>query len=472
MDKDKIPYHLLPEDACLTEQQLYGYMDGTLSYPEQHAVEKHLLDCDFCTDALAGLELVTDRTRIAAVPPVAPVEPLTTPVAEPKKEKGRIIPFYRSGRTYAAAAALVLIVAITWFFNNTAKNESSAQLSDNATAVTAEQPAAEAKVLLQDSIAKETDEAQRFADNIPADGETNTPEKSIANKNKTAEDLNIQATAPKPVSPVAPGTNAYADQTAPATAGKKAFTSEEAKADGVDDMAYRDEAKLKKEDRRKEQLNERAGDLAVNVAPAYEGEKMDFDANYKPLADSVKVAANFSTSSSSPVTLSTANGGTTYNWSPVTADSFAKPVSTNVGMVSSSATMFSQPQSLSTEVVVTSTRSDKKLELFKDNSAKKSKATSAPAVSGESQKTAPLSDNDKYNRALTEINANRNESALLILNDILTNTASPLYADAQWQKAVVLIKLNKKAEAKTILQDIVKKGGKYKPLAESQLKQF
>lgn len=464
MDKDKIPYHLLPEDACLSEQQLYGYMDGTLSYPEQHAVEKHLLDCDFCSDALAGLELVSDRTRIAAVPPITPVAPVTSPVTETKKEKGRIIPFYRSGRTYAAAAALVLIVALTWFFNNTAKNE-SATLSDNATAVTAEQPAAEAAAILQDSMAKTTNEEQRVAVQVPADGETNGPDNSI--KNKATEDLNNQATDPKPAFPAAPGTYTYAEKTAPATAGKKAIVSEEAKANADDVTAYRDEAK-QKDERKKEQQGDFAGDIATNTTSAKEAEKMDFDANYKPQADSVKVAANFLTSSSA-ATLSTANGGTTYNWSPVTADSFAKPASVNVGFSATGATTVTQ--TLSKEVV-TSTRSDKKLELFKDNSFKKSKATSAPAVSGESAKTAPLSDNDKYNRALAEINANRNESALLFLNDILTNAASPLYADAQWQKAVVLIKLNKKAEAKTILEDIVKKGGKYKPLAESQLKQL
>ncbi len=471
MDKDKIPYRQLPEDACLSEQQLYGYMDGTLSHPEQHAVEKHLLDCDFCSDALAGLELVTDRTRIAAIPLIAAEEPATPPVPETKKTKGRIIPFYRSGRTYAAAAALVLIVAVTWFFNTTTRSESANKLSDNTIVQSAESPAAaEAKQTSADSLIATTNEQQRIADYVPADGEENGPEKNNNLDNKQTEDLYNTTTLPKPAAPVSAGTYALADKTEPVATGKKAIASEEAKAPGTDDIVYRDEARLK-EDRRKEQANDREVDLAKNTTIVNEAEKGDFDASYKTQTDTVKLAANNMITSGSPVTLSsTANGGATYTWSSGTADSFAKPASTNVGFVSTGATTVTQNQNLSE--VVTTSRSNTKFELFKDNSAKKSKAAAVPTVSGESQKTAPLSDNDKYNRALTEINSNRNESALVILNEILTNTASPLYADAQWQKAVVLIKLNKKAEAKTILQEIVKKGGKYKPLAESQLKQL
>lgn len=471
MDKDKIPYHLLPEDACLNEQQLYGYMDGTLSYPEQHAVEKHLLDCDFCSDALAGLELVSDRSRVAAVPPVAAEKTVPPPVTEPKKEKGKIIPFYRSGRTYAAAAALVLIVAVTWFFNNTAKNESAVQLSDHvATNKAAEEPAAAMQTTAESLAAAEE---QRIVTNVPAEQDGEGAEKNTSSAQNQFEDLDKSSKAPMPQSPVAAGTYEFAEKPKAIAADKKTIAREETVAADGADYLYRDDANLKDE-RKKEQLNERAGDFAINTMPAKEAEKMDLDAGYKTQADTVKlVANNAALASGTSATLSpAANGGATYTWSPGTTDSFSKPAGTNVGFSATGATTVIQSQPLQTEVVTSSTRATNKFDLFKDNTAKKSKAAAVPAASAESQKTGPLSDNEKYNRALAEINSNRNESALLMLNDILTNSASPLYADAQWQKAVVLIKLNKKAEAKTILQEIVKKGGKYKPLAESQLKQL
>jgi hypothetical protein len=58
---DKSSFLFDPQTACLTEKALFDYIDGRLSPALSHAVEKHLLDCAFCAEALEGLELLQDR---------------------------------------------------------------------------------------------------------------------------------------------------------------------------------------------------------------------------------------------------------------------------------------------------------------------------------------------------------------------------------------------------------------------------
>lgn len=44
--------------SCLSEEQLLKYGNDTLSQKEKHKVEKHLVECELCTDALEGFALI------------------------------------------------------------------------------------------------------------------------------------------------------------------------------------------------------------------------------------------------------------------------------------------------------------------------------------------------------------------------------------------------------------------------------
>ena len=48
---------------CLSEEQLLNYVQGNLSYEEQHQVETHLLSCELCSDAAEGLLLLEKNKR-------------------------------------------------------------------------------------------------------------------------------------------------------------------------------------------------------------------------------------------------------------------------------------------------------------------------------------------------------------------------------------------------------------------------
>ncbi len=49
---------------CPGQQQLLDYIQGRLSPAEQHEVEKHVADCELCSDAMDGLAAIDQKERI------------------------------------------------------------------------------------------------------------------------------------------------------------------------------------------------------------------------------------------------------------------------------------------------------------------------------------------------------------------------------------------------------------------------
>ncbi|HED37777.1 MAG TPA: hypothetical protein ENI76_05975 [Ignavibacteria bacterium] len=89
---------------CLTEKQIIHYKENNLSSEELRKIEKHLIDCPLCSDAIEGTENVSSET-------------IMNDFAFVKKK----IAYKGSKRTpkifvYSAVAALLLI-AVTVLFN-------------------------------------------------------------------------------------------------------------------------------------------------------------------------------------------------------------------------------------------------------------------------------------------------------------------------------------------------------------------
>ncbi|HET6992757.1 MAG TPA: hypothetical protein VFJ43_15595, partial [Bacteroidia bacterium] len=89
----------------------------------------------------------------------------------------------------------------------------------------------------------------------------------------------------------------------------------------------------------------------------------------------------------------------------------------------------------------------------------------------------PLSGSEKdldlsYENGVKMLNAGQASASLVLFDEVLKNPNHHYYQDAQWEKSLALIQLNRKAEAKILLEEIVKKGGKYKSQAEAELKKL
>jgi tetratricopeptide (TPR) repeat protein len=52
---------------CLSKEELVSYADGTLTQKEKHQIEKHLLDCELCTEALEGTLLLNSPSKLHAI---------------------------------------------------------------------------------------------------------------------------------------------------------------------------------------------------------------------------------------------------------------------------------------------------------------------------------------------------------------------------------------------------------------------
>ncbi|GAA0546941.1 anti-sigma factor [Chitinophaga japonensis] len=49
---------------CPTQQELLDYVQGKLSPAAQHEIEKHVADCELCSDALEGLAAIAQKENI------------------------------------------------------------------------------------------------------------------------------------------------------------------------------------------------------------------------------------------------------------------------------------------------------------------------------------------------------------------------------------------------------------------------
>lgn len=58
---------ILDHSGCLSEEQLLAYLRGGLSDEDRHAVELHLADCAFCSEAMEGLAAMEDRDMVPLV---------------------------------------------------------------------------------------------------------------------------------------------------------------------------------------------------------------------------------------------------------------------------------------------------------------------------------------------------------------------------------------------------------------------
>ena len=97
---------------CIPEEMMRSYLDGNLSEKQSHDVEKHLLECEMCSDALEGLRMM-DPVRSKAI-----VTELNDKIDERISggaSGGKVIQF-RSTYKIAAVIALFILFGGGYFF--------------------------------------------------------------------------------------------------------------------------------------------------------------------------------------------------------------------------------------------------------------------------------------------------------------------------------------------------------------------
>ncbi|MCW3072097.1 MAG: hypothetical protein JWO44_1987 [Bacteroidetes bacterium] len=148
-----LTYNLHNPGDCIPEQTMFDYIDGKLSAKEQHLVEKHMIDCELCSDALEGLRLVKNRGRIAEIN-----KAVRERIAVPEK-KTRVIDFRI---VMSVAAGLLLLTGGVFFFRQFAeKKESMAELKEAPNSQTQPEEKMEAQPPVTTEEAVPTDEGAK-----------------------------------------------------------------------------------------------------------------------------------------------------------------------------------------------------------------------------------------------------------------------------------------------------------------------
>lgn len=121
---NNLKHTIYSSSDCLSEKMLFDYIDNKLNQKERHIVEKHLLDCEMCSDALEGLELTKDRNRIALIREAVNKRIQFLDSARNDKDRAVVVKFnYKMA--FSIAAAIALLVVGVFFFNQINLKESA-----------------------------------------------------------------------------------------------------------------------------------------------------------------------------------------------------------------------------------------------------------------------------------------------------------------------------------------------------------
>ncbi|MFM8949590.1 MAG: hypothetical protein ACKOKB_02295, partial [Bacteroidota bacterium] len=108
--KTNLNKELFTETGCIDRRMLLNYRDGILKRADMHLVERHLVDCALCSEALDGLSTLQDDSVLRELS--QHFNPQT------KASGNRSTPF----RYLAMAASLTAVIALSYFAIQQSKN--------------------------------------------------------------------------------------------------------------------------------------------------------------------------------------------------------------------------------------------------------------------------------------------------------------------------------------------------------------
>lgn len=109
--------HIFSNTTCISKELMMKYINKQLTKNELHEVEKHMLDCDLCTDAMAGMKYAKNSSILFAI----------DNKIENRIAANQTNSFFKGGWLMAAASLIAVIFGaylIVSFFNGNKFNES------------------------------------------------------------------------------------------------------------------------------------------------------------------------------------------------------------------------------------------------------------------------------------------------------------------------------------------------------------
>lgn len=184
--------------SCLSAEQIDKYVQKRLNKKDKYQFEKHLLDCEFCNEAVEGVFTFEKAINLSEIS-----QQLNSEItAKYLSKKNKIVPLFSYLKI---AASVIILFTAGWFvFDASFENNQNMAFSENKQvfegAATSEDEESESETSLsQDAIpilAKEKQEEKKRKDKISA---TLEEEKSKNQQTKKARNLSTPPSIPKEI---------------------------------------------------------------------------------------------------------------------------------------------------------------------------------------------------------------------------------------------------------------------------------
>ena len=470
--------HIFSNTTCISKETMLRYINKQLSVKELHEVEKHMLDCELCTDALAGIKYAENSSMLFAI-------------------DNQIDQRVRTGQTKAplmrnlmVAASLLIIVFGSYFtfdfFQETVDSEGNLAITNE------EIPVTEREI---DAIAPNEEKLEEvLTDNTVANGETNgnltngsvAPEMISVEDAEESEDAfmdDIVVVAdemeeeqnefePSSNNRVQEQKNNQGASNSPKLSAVTTTGTVQQQVDkddlnkSLDNSNKRDKAK----DERKVKSKKGASkNRAKASAPAYkELEMMDAEAVVEELAEEVVVEA-----AKEYRTTITLSDHKVVNY----IEEYQREFDMNQALETKTESVSPDYASEEDMKKAEKERAEERVEITYKATLEKAmvyyKAKNYVMALDRFNvilKEHPDEVNGLFYGGLSYYHLDKNTEALSKLDKVLINKKTEFNQEARWYKALTLIELKQTDKAKKLLQQIVAENGFYKTKAEEKLK--
>ncbi|HLU85291.1 MAG TPA: hypothetical protein VKZ45_07445 [Vicingaceae bacterium] len=99
--------HIFSATSCITKEAMMKYINHQLTKAELHQVEKHLLDCDLCSEAMEGMKYARNSSVLFAI----------DHKIDERVAAGNTNPFFKGGWLMAAASVVAIIFGAYFLIN-------------------------------------------------------------------------------------------------------------------------------------------------------------------------------------------------------------------------------------------------------------------------------------------------------------------------------------------------------------------
>ncbi|MCO6498921.1 MAG: hypothetical protein J5I47_00905 [Vicingus serpentipes] len=135
--------HIFSSTACLSKKTMLKYMNKQLSKNELHDVEKHLLDCEFCSDAFEGIKIAQNSSMLFAI---------DNKIDQRVRSVEKNNPLMRN--LMVAASILIIVFGAYFTFNNTFHSQKEYIVLEEKPQVSHSEPIVPKDIIIGDSSEK------------------------------------------------------------------------------------------------------------------------------------------------------------------------------------------------------------------------------------------------------------------------------------------------------------------------------